>query len=77
MTKAPAQQGRRAHLPEQPGQALGACGGIGGDKFAKLLREIEQDSAGFKDARRLGRAVIHQCRNFGIGVDADKAAAEL
>ena len=77
VAEASAEVGRAAHLPEQPGQAFGAGGGVGGEEGAELLGEIEQDGAGFEEADRLGAAAIHQGRDFGVGIDGDETAAEL
>jgi hypothetical protein len=41
MTKAAADIGRAAHLPEEPGQAFGARGALGRQQGAELLGEID------------------------------------
>ena len=45
MPEAAAQIGRAAHLPEQPVQAFGTFGMIGGKERAKLFGQIKQDRA--------------------------------
>ena len=44
---------------------------------AEFLGEIEQDRTGFEQARRCVGTVIHQRRDLAVGIDVDKAAAEL
>ena len=77
MAEAAAEEGRAAHLPEQPRQGLGAFRAGCGQELAELLGEIDEDCAGFEDPDRLGTAAIEQRRDFGIGIHVDEAAAEL
>ena len=44
---------------------------------AKLFGQIQQDGAGLEHPGRRVGAAIHQRRNLGVGVDLNKAAAEL
>ena len=77
MAEATAQVGRAAHLPEQPIQRLGPAGDVLRQEFAELLRQVQQDRAGFEDPDRLRPAAVEQGRNLGIRVDPDEAGAEL
>ncbi len=65
------------HLPHQPGHALRTHAGVLRQEGIKLLSEIDKNSAGLKHARGLRCAVVHQCRNFGIGVGTYKARGKL
>ena len=73
--QAPAEKGRASHLPKQPRQALGA-GRCAWQQSPELLGEIQEYRTGLKDPDRPRRA-IHQCRDLGIRIDGDEAAAEL
>ena len=75
MAEAAAEERRAAHLPEQPGQGLGARRAGGGQELAELLGEIDEDRAGFEHADRLGAAAVDQRRDLRIGIDRDEAAA--
>ena len=77
MAKAAAQQGRRAHLPEQPVQGFSAHVRIARQKSVKLFGQIKQDGTRLKHPSRRGSAVVHQGRNLGIRVGRDETAAEL
>jgi hypothetical protein len=44
---------------------------------AEFIRQVEQDRAGFEHAPRPLFAIIHDSRNFGIRVHADKSATKL
>ena len=77
MAEAAAEKRRRAHLPEEPGEALGPRAGFGRQEGAELLGEIEQDRAGFEHADRLRAAAVDHGRDLRIGIDRDEAAAEL
>ena len=77
MTEATAQIGGAAHLPEQPRHALCPGAGFGRKKFAKFFGEINKNSARFEDPRGRFCRVVEQGGNLGIGVDIDKAAANL
>src|ERR1700683_698727 len=77
MAESAAKIRRRAHLPEQPGEALRPLGGFGRQKGAELLGEIKQDRAGLEEADGLGGAAIDQCRDLGVGIDGYETAAEL
>src|SRR6185312_3380266 len=77
MAEAAAEIGRAAHLPEQPGEALGARGLIGRQEGAELLGEISEDRTGLEHADRLCAAAVHQRRDLGIRVHLDEARAEL
>ena len=77
MAEAAADIGRAAHLPEQPGQALGARGALLRQELAELLGEVHEDRAGLEDADRLRAAAVDHRRDLGIRVDRDEAAAEL
>jgi hypothetical protein len=76
--EAAAQEGRTAHLPEQPAERLGTrrtrCRQEGP---AELLRQIHEDGPRLEHPHRLGPAAVHEGRDLGIGVHLDKAAAEL
>ena len=77
MPEAAAQERRRAHLPLQPGQALGPRGRAGGQEGAELLGQIHEDRAGFEHPDRLRSAAVVERRNLGVRVDLDEAAGEL
>src|SRR5690349_14033892 len=77
MTEAAADIGRAAHLPEQPGQALGACGALLGQELAEFLSEVHQDRTGLEDADRFRAAAVHHRRDLRVRIDLDEAAAEL
>src|SRR5690554_2864887 len=76
VTEAAAKIGGAAHLPEQPVQCFGTLRRALGQKFAELLRQIEQYRARFEYPGRRRGAMIHQRRNLGVGIGLDKAAAE-
>ena len=78
MAEAAAEEGRRAHLPEQPVHRFGACAGFGRQKGAELLGQVHQDRARLEHPQWLAAdAVVGQRGNLGVRVDLDKAAAEL
>ena len=77
MAEAAAEIGRAAHLPEQPVQRLGAERDVLRQEGAELLRQIEQDRAGFEHADRLRSAAVQQRRDLRVRVDRHEAAAEL
>ena len=77
MAEAAAEIGRAAHLPEQPGQALGPALAVRRQEGAELLGEIEQDRAGLEHADRRRAAAVHQRGDLRVRVHADEAAAEL
>ena len=77
MAEAATQVGRAAHLPEQPRQAFGARGRIGGQQRAELLGQVQQDRAGLEHTDRLRAAAVQQCRNLRVRVHRDEATAEL
>ena len=77
VAEAAAEIGRAAHLPEQPVQRLGAGGHVLREEGAKLLREIQQDRAGFKYADWLRAAAVQQRRDLRVRIDRHEAAAEL
>src|SRR5581483_10582874 len=77
VAEAAAEERRRAHLPEQPGQAFGAGLPAAWNERPELFGEMHQDRAGLEEADRRRTAAIHQRWNLGVGIDRDKAAAEL
>ena len=77
MPEAAADEGRAAHLPEQPRQAFGARGRRGGQQGAELLGQMHQDRAGLEDPDRLRAAAVEQRRDLRVRIDLDEAAAEL
>ncbi len=77
MAKAATQIGCTAHLPEQPRHDFSALGRVGGHKGTKFLGQVQQYGAGFKHPHGLVPTVVHQSGDFGVGVDANEATAEL
>ncbi len=80
MAEAAAEEGGRAHLPEQPVHRLGAGAQLSRQEGAEFFREIDEDRGGFEDAQGLAailRLVVHQRRDLRIRIDADEAGAEL
>ena len=77
MTKAAAQQGAGAHLPEEPAERRGARRRIGRQEHAEFFGEIEQDRAGFEHALRRRDAMVHQRRDLAVGIDRHEAAGKL
>src|ERR1700676_5592788 len=77
MAKTAAQIWRTAHLPEQPGQALGASRCLGWQEGPEFFGEIHQDGAGFEDPYRRWAATIQQRRDLGVRVHRHKTTAEL
>src|SRR3546814_7944767 len=78
--EAAAEEGRGPHLPEQPVERFRAGADIARQKGAELLRQIDEDRARLEDPNRFApalRRIVHQCRDLGVRVDADKAGAEL
>jgi hypothetical protein len=76
----PGHRAEPAHLPEQPFQRRSAPTQIFRDEFAGLLREIDEDCAGFEDRDRLaavGGLVVDNCRDSVIRRDAKKVCLEL
>ena len=51
--------------------------GLRRQESAKLFCEINQDRARLEYANRRRPAAVHQCGNFRVGIDGDKATAEL
>ena len=47
------------------------------EKSAKFFGQVHQDRARLKHPDRCGPAVVHQRRNFGVGVDRHETAAKL
>src|SRR5208282_755508 len=64
VAKSAAKKGSASHLPEEPGEALGALGRVGRQEGAELLGEIEQDRARFEDSDWLGTAAVHHRRDL-------------
>ena len=77
VAEAAAEEGRAAHLPEQPVQRLGALGQVPGQEVAEFFREVHQDRARFEDAQLRLDAGVQQGRDLRVRVDPDEAAAEL
>mmetsp|Transcript_1028 Transcript_1028/g.2629 ORF Transcript_1028/g.2629 Transcript_1028/m.2629 type:complete len:265 (-) Transcript_1028:326-1120(-) len=78
VAEAAAEEGRAAHLPEQPAQRLRPLGTARRQEgAAELFRQIHQDRAGLEHPHRLGAAAVQQRRDLGVGVHRDEAAAEL
>ena len=77
MPEPAAEIGRGAHLPEQPRQALGARGRVGGQEGPELFGQMHQNRAGLEDADRRRATAIHQRGDLRVGVGGDEAAAEL
>ena len=77
MAKTTAQKGRAAHLPKEPGHALGAQSGFGGYKAAKFLGQVQQNCTGLKHPHGRVAAVVDQRGDFGVGIGCDKSAAKL
>src|SRR6202044_2068643 len=77
VAEAAAEIGRAAHLPEQPVQRLGTDGHVLWEEGTKLIREIQQDRAGFEYADWLRTAAVEQCRDLRVRIDRHEAAAEL
>ena len=78
MAEAAAEEGRAAHLPEQPRKGFGPLWAGRWQEFAELLGEVERGSRRIR--RRgsgFGAAAVEQGGNLGIGIDVDEAAAEL
>jgi len=46
-------------------------------KYPKLLGKVHEDRGGLEDPQGFRTASIHKRRDFGIGIDRNKAAAEL
>ncbi len=80
MAETAAEEGGRAHLPEQPVHRLRAGPEIRRQEGAEFFGEIDHDGGGFEDAQRLPailRLMVHQRRDLRIRIDADEARAEL
>src|SRR5690554_5008846 len=77
VTEAAADEGRTAHLPEQPVEALGTTTDVLRNEGAELVRQIQQDGAGLEQPQRRVHAGVEHRRDLGVGVDLDEAAAEL
>ena len=77
MAEAAAEIGRAAHLPEQPGEALGARRRLGRQEGAELFGEMDEDGAGLEHPDRLFAAAVEQRRDLRIRIDRDEAAGEL
>src|SRR5690606_29643374 len=52
VTEAAANEGRTAHLPEQPVEALGTTTDVLRNEGAELVRQIQQDGAGLEQPQR-------------------------
>src|SRR5690606_4694927 len=52
VTEAAADEGRTAHLPEQPVEALGTTTDVLRNEGAELVRQIQQDGAGLEQPQR-------------------------
>jgi hypothetical protein len=61
-----------AHLPHQPGVALGARRQRRRQKLAELLRQVHEDCAGLEDANRLLTAVVAMAGILEFGLSASK-----
>src|SRR5690554_474541 len=77
VTEAAADEGRTAHLPEQPVEALGTTTDVLRNEGAEPVRQIQQDGAGLEQPQRRVHAGVEHRRDLGVGVDLDEAAAEL
>src|SRR5690554_3336642 len=77
VTEAAADEGRTAHLPEQPVEALGTTTDVLRNEGAELVRQIQQDGAGLEQPQRRVHADVKHHQNLRVGVDLDEAAAEL
>ena len=77
MAESAAEIRRRAHLPEEPGEALRTLGGFGRQEGPELLRQMEQDRAGLEEPDRLRTAAVHQSGDLRVRIDGDEATAEL
>src|SRR5690606_972656 len=75
MPEAAAKIRGRAHLPEQPGEALRPPRRVRRQEGAEFLREIDEDRAGLENTDRRAAASVHQGRNFGVRIDGDEATA--
>src|SRR6476469_7842253 len=64
MAEAAAQEGRTAHLPEEPGERLGPLRTRSRQELAELLRQVDQDCSGFEDSDRLGAATVDERRDL-------------
>ena len=77
MAEAAAEIGGAAHLPEQPGQALGPGAVVLGQEVAELLGQVDEDRARFEDAGGGLRAVVDERGDLGVRIRRDEAAREL
>src|SRR6185437_709348 len=66
-----------AHLPEQPGEALGTRCALARQQLTELLGQVEQDRAGFEHPYGFRRAAVQERRNLRVRVDGHETAAEL
>jgi hypothetical protein len=72
VAEAAAQEGRAAHLPEQPRQALGPRRRLAGQEGAELLGQVQQDRARLEHAHGCGPLRSTSAGILELGLTATK-----
>ncbi len=77
MAEAAAEEGRRAHLPEQPREGFRPRRRFRRQEGAELLGEMQQEAPDSKTRIGTRSAAVDQCGDLGVGIGLDEARAEL
>jgi hypothetical protein len=78
VTEAATHERPARHLPEGPGEHLGARGRIGGEEHPELFGQVHEDRPALEHPDRgIGVAAVKERRDLRIGIHRDKAAGKL